>query len=191
MVESEIDVYFIWSLSQRRIKELLHVQSNDAKIICDVLRNRNDKIDEDILDELQIDEITDLFNDIILEICKIKLNKVRKYWLNYKFYGILISKLALDRLQKQIDCKNKLKKKRQKVIINKNNYQKNQEKMKQKSKNYYQQNQGEFGRTDEFSKLIEKKDDIIDSGKNAIIAAGAGVGIILVLFLIVNRRGGD
>ena len=37
----------------------------------------------------------------------------------------------------------------------------------------------------------EKKDEIIDSGKNAIIAAGAGIGIILVLFLVMNRRGGD
>ena len=36
----------------------------------------------------------------------------------------------------------------------------------------------------------EKKDEIIDSGKNAIIAAGAGIGIILVLFLM-SGRGGD
>ncbi len=36
----------------------------------------------------------------------------------------------------------------------------------------------------------EKKDEIIDSGKNAIIAAGAGVGIVLLLVLM-SGRGGD
>ena len=36
----------------------------------------------------------------------------------------------------------------------------------------------------------EKKDAIIDSGKNAIIAAGAGVGIVLLLVLM-SGRGGD
>ncbi len=36
----------------------------------------------------------------------------------------------------------------------------------------------------------EKKDAIVDSGKNAIIAAGAGVGIVLLLVLM-SGRGGD
>ena len=39
---------------------------------------------------------------------------------------------------------------------------------------------------------VEKKDDIIDSGKNTIIAAaGAGIGVVLLLLLITSRRGGD
>ena len=37
----------------------------------------------------------------------------------------------------------------------------------------------------------EKKDEIIDSGKNAIIAAGAGVGIVLLLVVLMSGRGGD
>ncbi len=85
--------------SINNIQKQLHITHLQAKQLKNTLKEYNGKeailLNVESLSEVQIDEITELFKEIIIDSCNIRLQTVIRYWMDFKFYSVKISDLYL------------------------------------------------------------------------------------------------